>query len=168
MNSIVRLRSCLASFFCLLNFHHSSLITYHSIFHTCLALSPNFHYSIFFILFVGPYLSAGAVFYLFFFCFQYPNSPNLIKKKNQNWKPNQWKKKTIIDWTNEKRRRKKKRKKRREPNSQPRKKEKEKSNVVKSCGWFCLRVLHVCLITKIPLSYELWKLKTVKMCFQFL
>ena len=35
-------------------------------------------------------------------------------------------------------------------------------------------VPHVCLITKMPLSYELWKLKTelwklktVKMCFQF-
>ena len=28
--------------------------------------------------------------------------------------------------------------------------------------------LYVCLITKMSLSYELWKLKTVKMCFQFL
>ena len=27
--------------------------------------------------------------------------------------------------------------------------------------------LHVCLITKMSLSYELLKLKTVKMCFQF-
>ena len=27
--------------------------------------------------------------------------------------------------------------------------------------------LHVCLITKIPLKTELWKLKTAKMCFQF-
>ena len=26
----------------------------------------------------------------------------------------------------------------------------------------------VCLITILPLSYELWKLKTAKMCFQFL
>ena len=28
-------------------------------------------------------------------------------------------------------------------------------------------VHHVCLITKMSLSYELWKLKTTKMCFQF-
>ena len=28
-------------------------------------------------------------------------------------------------------------------------------------------VPHVCLITKMPLSYELWKLKTAKTCFQF-
>ena len=27
--------------------------------------------------------------------------------------------------------------------------------------------LHVCLITKIPLKTELWKLKIAKMCFQF-
>ena len=32
--------------------------------------------------------------------------------------------------------------------------------MVKSCGWYCLRVPHVCLITKMTLSYELWKLKT--------
>ena len=48
------------------------------------------------------------------------------------------------------------------------KKKKKKSKVVKSCGWYCLRVPHVCLITKMSLSYELWKLKTAKMCFQFL
>ena len=62
---------------------------------------------------------------------------------------------------------KRKEKKRREPNSQPRKKEKEKSNVGKSCGWYCLQVPHVCLVTNMPLSYELWKLKPAKMCFQF-
>ena len=27
--------------------------------------------------------------------------------------------------------------------------------------------LHVVLFTEMPLSYELWKLKTAKMCFQF-
>ena len=44
-----------------------------------------------------------------------------------------------------------------------RKKKKEESNVKSyGCGSF-----HVCLITKMPLSYELWKLKTIKMCFQF-
>ena len=39
--------------------------------------------------------------------------------------------------------------------------------MVKSYGWYCLRVPHVCSITKMPLSYELWKLKTAKSCFQF-
>ena len=28
--------------------------------------------------------------------------------------------------------------------------------------------LHVVLFIEMPLSYELWKLKTAKMCFQFL
>ena len=45
--------------------HHSSLITHHLIFHTRLASSPNFHHSIFFTLFVGPYLSAGTFFFFF-------------------------------------------------------------------------------------------------------
>ena len=44
---------------------------------------------------------------------------------------------------------------------------KKKSKVVKSYGWYCLRVPHVCLITKMPLNYELWKLKTAKSYFQF-
>ena len=54
------------------------------------------------------------------------------------------------------------------------KKEKEENRIanpgkkkVKSCGWYCLRVPHMCLITKMSLSYELWKLKTAKSCFQF-
>ena len=86
----------------LLNFHHSSLITHYSIFHTRLASSPNFHYSIFFTLFVGSYLSAGAVFLFFFFsfffcfCFQYPNSPKL-KKKNQT--ANLGKEKKVKKWS---------------------------------------------------------------------
>ena len=46
----------------------------------------------------------------------------------------------------------KKKKKNRTTN--PRKK---KVKVVKSCSWYYLRVPHVCLITKMPLSYELWK-----------
>ena len=57
-----------------------SLITYYSIFHIRLASSPNFHHSIFFTLFMGPYLSAGVA---FFFFFQYPNSLKLILKINK-------------------------------------------------------------------------------------
>ena len=58
-----------------LNFHYSSLITHHSIFHTRLASSPNFHHSIFFTLFLGPYLSASATFYFLFsfFVFVFTN-----------------------------------------------------------------------------------------------
>ena len=44
---------------------------------------------------------------------------------------------------------------------------KKNLKVIKSCGWYCLRVPHVCLITKMPLSFELWKLKIAKMYFQF-
>ena len=44
---------------------------------------------------------------------------------------------------------------------------KERKKKVKSCCWYNLWVPYVCLITILPLSYELWKLKIVKMCFQF-
>ena len=46
--------------------------------------------------------------------------------------------------------------KKKKKENQPRKK-KKKLKVVKSYGWYCLRIPHVCLITKMPLSYELWK-----------
>ena len=49
--------------------HYSSLITHHLIFHTRLASSSNFHHSIFFTLFVGPYLSSDAAFFIFLFFF---------------------------------------------------------------------------------------------------
>ena len=61
------------------------------------------------------------------------------------------------------RRRKKKR-----PNSQP---GEERGKKKKSQKWskvgYCLLVPHVYLITILSMSYELWKLKIVKMCFQF-
>ena len=37
--------------------------------------------------------------------------------------------------------------------------EKKKSKVVKNYCLYCLRVPYMCLITKMPLNYELWKLK---------
>ena len=59
-------------------------------------------------------------------------------------------------------------KKKKNRTAQPREERKKKrSKVVKRCGRYCLWVPHVCLITKMSLSYELWKLKTTKMCFQF-
>ena len=148
-----------------------SLITHHSIFHIRLASSPNFHHSIFFTLFVGPYLSVGTAFFFFFFFFLVPKltEANIyiyiykLKKKKPELKTEPMEKK-------------KERKKKPELKTEPvRKKkknrtanpEKKKVKVVKSCGWYCLRVPHVCLITKMLLSYELWKLKTAKSCFQF-
>ena len=60
-------------------------------------------------------------------------------------------------------------KKKKEPNSQPKeeRKKKKKSQRSKVAAEYCLWVPYVCLITILPLSYELWKLKTAKMCFQF-
>ena len=49
----------------------------------------------------------------------------------------------------------KKKKKKKERKNRTANPEKKKVKVVKSCGWYCLRVPHVCLITKMLLSYEL-------------
>ena len=59
--------------------------------------------------------------------------------------------------------------KKKESNSQPRRR-KEKKKVKRwseVAAEYCLWAPYVCLITILPLSYELWKLKTAKMCFQF-
>ena len=47
---------------------------------------------------------------------------------------------------------KKKKKRKKEPNNQPRKKKKSQSG--QKLGWYCLLVPHVCLIIKMPLTYE--------------
>ena len=76
--------------------------------------------------------------------FQYPNSPNLEKKKKKTitWRPNQWKKK-----------------KKKEPNSQPRRrKEKKNQKVVKSCGWV-LFVGPLCVFNY-NIAIELWVMET--------
>ena len=60
---------------------------------------------------------------------------------------------------------KKKKKKRHPVNTEPSEEEREKKS-----SWSKVAVKwvsHMCLITKMPLSYELWKLKTAKRCFQF-
>ena len=61
----------------------------------------------------------------------------------------------------------KKKKKERKNRTTNLEKEKKKSQSGQKLGWYCLRVPHVCLISKMSLSYELWKLKTAKSCFQF-
>ena len=52
---------------------------------------------------------------------------------------------------------KKKKKEKKKKTEQPTQEKKKKIKVVKSCGRYYLRVPHVCLITKMSLSYELWK-----------
>ena len=63
----------------------------------------------------------------------------------------------------------KEKKKKREPNSQPRRRKGKKKvkRWSKVAAEYCLWVPYVCLITILSLSYELWKLKIAKMCFQF-
>ena len=57
-----------------------------------------------------------------------------------------------------------KEKKRTQPTETVEKKEKKWSKVAADPD---SGSLHVCLITKMPLKTELWKLKKAKMCFQF-
>ena len=65
------------------------------------------------------------------------------------------KKKPRTDRTSERRRRRRKKKKN------------QTANPGEGAAEYCLWVPYVCLITILPLSYELWKLKTAKICFQF-
>ena len=131
---------------------HLSLITHHSSlnFSHPFGIITQFPSLNIFHTICGP-IPVSRYSFFFFFLLQYPNSPKLIYIYIYIY----------INRTEDRTREEKKK----EPNSQPRKKKKIK--VVKSCNWYCLQVLHVCLITKMPLSYELWKLKTHFGCFQF-
>ena len=92
-----------------------------------------------------------------------------INNKKKNWKLNQWKEREreigrTEDQISEKKKELKtkpvKKKKRKEEEDQTQEKKKRvKGKKLR------LWSLHVCLITKMPLSYELLKLKTAKMCF---
>ena len=106
------------------------------------------------------YLSPSTA---FFFLLQYPNSPNLVKKKNRSWRPNQWKKLVKEEEEKKKKRNpeqtepvKEDEEKKKELNSQPRKKKSQK--VVKSCSWILfvgpLRVFNY------NISIELWVMET--------
>ena len=72
-------------------------------------------------------------------------SPNLVKKKRREKKPKKKKKRT----------------------EQIRRKEKKSQKLLKVATGTVCGSPFVCLITILPLNYELWKLKTAKMCFQF-
>ena len=136
--------------------HHSSfitqfpsLITHHSKYQGCLVPSPSFHHSLFFTLFGGP---TPVTMQLFFFQYLETRTQwrRKKKKKNQWRRPNPMKKKG-------------KKKNQWRPNQWERRRKKKVSWSKVAVKW----VSHMCLITKMPLSYELWKLKTAKRCFQF-
>ena len=122
-------------------FYHLIFITLHVKYHVCFAPSLTSHHSIFFTLFVGPIPVTSAAFSFFFF--QYPNSLNPVEKKKT--KPEQTE---LV---------KKRKKKNRTAN--PRKK-KHIIEWTKGGQKLRLWIPYVCLITILPLSYELWKLKT--------
>ena len=131
----------MASFFWSINFHHLLLITHHLSLITQFFTSIWHHHPISITQYFSHYLWAHTcqlVQLFFFFLFSVPKltEANIKKKKkNQKLKTELVKKKKprIEDWSSEK---------------------KKSQKVVKSCG---CGSLHVCLFTKMPLSYELWK-----------
>ena len=88
------------------------------------------------------------------------------KKKKDELKTEQWKKERerwrTEDWISEEKKKNRRpnqwKKKRPNPGEEMKKKKKSQRSKVAAMGYG---------ITKMPLSYELWKLKTAKMCFQF-
>ena len=94
------------------------------------------------------------------------------KKKKK--KPNQWrpvkrrsKKKERKNPANGDQWKKKGEKKKERKNPVSERRNPMKKNGSKGAADLTSGSLHVCLIRKIPLKTELWKLKTAKMCFQF-
>ena len=145
------------SFFLSLNFHHSSFIIHHLKYYICLAPSLISHHSIFFTLFVGP---IPVTRYNFFF-FSIPKFTEPSEKKKKNPKQTEPVKERrrkiiiiIIIITEQ-------------PTRRIKEKKKKSQKWSKVAAGYYLWVPYVCLITILSLSYELWKLKTTKICFQF-
>ena len=149
--------------------HHPSLITHHSIFityHSSLKTPTPFgtitHLSSLniFQLFVDPIPVPCAAFTFFFFFLQ-PPVPKLIEPSERRRRR---RRRRNLETEPSGKKKKKKKEEEEEDRTQEKKGIKKKESKVKRCG---CGSLHVCLITKMPLTYELWKLKTVKICFQF-
>ena len=147
-------------FFSSLNFRHSLLITHHSKYPTRLAPSLICHHTIFFILFVGPIPVTQCSFFFFFF-FGSITEPN-EKKKEKKKKPRSKGRRSHLVW------KEKEKKKEDEETHTPNPVKKERK---KKKGWLKVAakvwqwVPPCVLFTEMPLSYELWKLKTTKMCY---
>ena len=86
------------------------------------------------------------------------------ERSNQERKKKKKKKQPTPNPGKEKKRKEKKKKKKKNSQRPTNKKKKKKSKVGQKLR---LWVPYACLITILPLSYELWKLKTAKSCFQF-
>ena len=140
-----------------LNFCHSSLITHHFKYYTRLASSLNIFYTI-----CGPHTCHLLQ---VFFSPSTQTHRTQWKKKKKRRNPKQ----TEVKERRRRRRRRKKEKKNRTANQEKKREKKRKKSQKQSkvAARYCLWVSYVCLITILPLSYELWKLKTAKMCFQF-
>ena len=181
-----KVRPCSVCFFSSLNFYHLIFVTHHSSLIT-LNTTPIWHRpSIFFTLFVGSIPVTHCRFFFFF----YPNSSNLVKKEKKREREREtqnkpkWKKKTRTDRSERKKKKKKKKgrnpeqtevkerrrrkeKKKKKKNRTAKKKEKKSQKWSKVAASTICGSTFICLITILLLSYELWKLKTAKMCFQF-
>ena len=87
--------------------------------------------------------------------------------KEEEKKKEKKKKKPRRDQTSERRRRKKKKKKKNRTANPGEERKKKVKRWSKGAAEYCLWVPYVYLITILSLSYELWKLKIAKICFQF-
>ena len=139
-----KLWACLDKLFWVLNSHHSSLFTHHLKIPCLFGTITHFPSLNIFHTICGPHTCHRCSFYFFFFSFQYTNSLNPVKKKKKNPEQTEPVKK-------------------KNRTANPRKEKKRSKGGQKLRLW----VSYVCLITILPLSYELWKLKTAKSCFQF-
>ena len=143
------IRSCLDFFF-----HHSPLITHHLSLKIPYPFNTITHFpslNIFHTIY-GPHTCHSVHFF-----FQYPNSPNPVKKKKKTPETarNEGKRRSHLVWKG-----KKKMKKRMHRTQWKKKKRWSKVATESDSG-----SLHVVLFTEMPLKTELWKLKTSKMCF---
>ena len=112
-----------------------------------------FHHSIFSHYSWVPHLSTGTIFFFFSTQLTEANIKKKLKKKHRTVNPGKEKKKKTERPTQEKKK----------SQRQPKKKKKMSKGGQKLQLW----VSYVCLNTILPLSYELWKLKIAKSCFQF-
>ena len=111
-----------------------------------------------------PYLSLVAFFFLP--KLTEPSEKKKKEKKKRKEKPRSDRSEKNKNKKEETQNRPKKKKKKRRT-EQPRRKGKKSQKWSKVAAGTVCGSPFVCLVTILSLSYELWKLKTAKMCFQF-